>query len=362
MPRGLPNDVKLCLTKARDSALLAVEMYNKPAVKFKSGGYIVLMTIAWTALFHAIFFRKGIKPYHKDAERKRYLRIDGDYKYWELKHCLIEYFKSDTTNPIRKNLEFFIKIRNRIEHKSLPEIDPNIFGECQAMLFNFDKQIEKEFGVKYCISEALTFSLQMFPSYEYLENCFESNKDSKEILKFIESYRSTISTEVIESGQYSFKAFLIQVANHQTKDTRPIQFIQWDKLSDEERNNLKRVVTLIKYKKQETEISNKDLLKPSVIVEKVQIGLGNPKVEKSGKLRNKFVMDTHTRCWKKYKIRPDCKSSTPESTNKDFCVYDEAHEDYLYKPAWADFLIRKLKNNEEEFESLYAPEQLEMKI
>jgi hypothetical protein len=66
------------LTKARDSALLAVEMYNKPAIKFKSGGYIVLMTIAWTALFHAIFFRKGIKPYHKDAERRRYLKIEGD--------------------------------------------------------------------------------------------------------------------------------------------------------------------------------------------------------------------------------------------------------------------------------------------
>ena len=45
MSRGLPLNVKLCLDKALDSALLSVETYNKPDVKFKSGGYIVLMCI-----------------------------------------------------------------------------------------------------------------------------------------------------------------------------------------------------------------------------------------------------------------------------------------------------------------------------
>ena len=41
--RGLPRQVKAALEKARDSAILAVEVYNKPAVKFKSGGYITLI-------------------------------------------------------------------------------------------------------------------------------------------------------------------------------------------------------------------------------------------------------------------------------------------------------------------------------
>ena len=34
---GLPRAVKDCLQKARDSAPLAVEVYNKPAVAFKFG-------------------------------------------------------------------------------------------------------------------------------------------------------------------------------------------------------------------------------------------------------------------------------------------------------------------------------------
>ena len=37
--RGLPRKVKGALEKARDSALLAVEVYTKPAVKF--GDFVV---------------------------------------------------------------------------------------------------------------------------------------------------------------------------------------------------------------------------------------------------------------------------------------------------------------------------------
>lgn len=45
MSRGLPLNVKLCLDKALDSALLSVETYNKPAHscpgKIRTGYYKV---------------------------------------------------------------------------------------------------------------------------------------------------------------------------------------------------------------------------------------------------------------------------------------------------------------------------------
>lgn len=163
MSRGVPKKVQMSLEKALDSALSAVEMYNKPAVKFKSGGYIVLMCIAWTSLFHAIFIRKNIKPIYKEKDRNRYKKVDGELQYWELKTCVSKYFGTETNNPIRKNLEFFIPLRNKLEHKFMPELDPNIFAECQSLLMNFDKIVEKEFGSKYCLRESLSFALQLFP-------------------------------------------------------------------------------------------------------------------------------------------------------------------------------------------------------
>ena len=342
MPRGLPYNVKQCMEKSRDSALLSVETYNKPAIKFRSGGYIVLMVIAWTSLFHAIFFKRKVKPFYRVKGKKTFEKREGDYCYWELSTCLKEYFKEDTANPIRKNLEFFIPLRNKIEHKSLPEIDPDLFAECQALLLNYDKILEKEFGLNYCIRESLSFSLQLFPSSKNLTEAIKSNPDAKKVKDFINKYRSALSTDVLESGQYSFKAFLVQVANHKSADTLPIQFVAYDKLSDDGKRGLNRIVAMVKI--QEKLVTHSDLILPSEVVKQVQLGLGNPQINKGGKQKDKFNQDTHTRCWKKYEIRPKPNDKSPCNTKGQYCVYNKLNKCYGYTQAWVDFLVTELKD------------------
>lgn len=350
MPRGLPYNVKQCLEKSCDSALLSVETYNKPAIKFRSGGYIILMVIAWTSLFHAIFFKRKVKPFYRIKGKIAFQKRDGDYFYWDLNTCIDEYFKDDTSNPIRKNLEFFIPLRNKIEHKSLPEIDPDLFAECQALLLNYDKILEKEFGLNYCIRESLSFSLQLFPSSKNLAEAIKSNPDAKKVKDFINKYRSALSTDILESGQYSFKAFLVQVANHKSADTLPIQFVAYDKLSEEEKKNVNRVAAIIKI--QEKPVTNSDLILPAEVVKQVQSGLGNPQINKGGKLKDKFNQDAHTRCWKKYKIRPEANDPKPHNTKSEFCVYNKLNNCYGYTKEWVNFLISELKD-EIKYNELY---------
>jgi hypothetical protein len=346
--RALPRKVKGALEKARDSALLAVEVYNKPAVKFKSGCYITLMVIAWTSLFHAIFFRKKRKPFCK--EHGRFVKIENDSKYWELGECLSQYFKSDTGNPVRKNLEFFIPLRNRIEHRSMPELDSNIFGECQAMLLNFDEMLAKEFGGEYCLRECLSFSLQLFPSSESLVAAVKHHPDTKPVVEFIQQFRSTISPDITASGKYSFKAFLIQVANHKSEDVLPVQFVHYDKLPDKQKQEVSRIAALIKLK--EVPVSNADKMKPGEVVKKVQAELGDPKILRGARSVSRFNESIHAKCWKHFQVRPLSKSAQPAETNSKYCVYDKAHNDYVYTQAWADFLVQKLRD-EAFFQSLY---------
>ena len=350
MSRGLPHNVKQCLEKSRDCALLAIETYNKPAIKFRSGGYVVLMVISWTSLFHSIFYRDKIKPYRRKKGSQRFEMKEGDYCYWSLEECLQEYFKSDTQNPIRKNLEFFIPLRNKIEHKSLPQIDPDLFAECQAMLLNYDKILEKEFGLDFCIRESLSFSLQLFPSSENLAAAIKSNPDAKKVKAFIEKYRSTLTTDILESGQYSFKAFLLQVANHQSADALPIQFIKYDQLTAEEKENVSKFAVLVKEK--EKPVSGKDLLLPSKVVKLVQKGLGNPKVDRNGVKKDKFNADTHTRCWKKYNVRPNNGATNPSTTDPRYCIYDEPSGQYRYTKTWVTLLTEKI-DIEDEYKSLF---------
>ncbi len=347
MPRGLPKAVKKCLEKSKDSALLAVETYNKPAVKFKSGGYIVLMTIAWTSLFHAIFFRNKIKPFYRVKDGIKFIKRNGDYSYWELKTCIKEYFKTDVNNPIRKNLEFFIPLRNIIEHKSLPEIDADIFSECQAMLLNYDKIIEKEFNSEMCLRECLSFALQLYPSNKNLVDAIISNPDAKTAVDFIKKYRSSITSDTFNSGEYAFKAFLIQVANHQTSNTLPIQFVAYDKLSENERNNVNRVAALVKDKFIQVPVANKDLLLPGKVIIKVQTELGDPKVLRNKKQKNLFNQSKHTTFWKENKIRPETGNSNPTLTKSEYCVYDKATNQYVYTEKWVQFLVEEMKKDKE---------------
>jgi hypothetical protein len=340
--RGLPRAVREVLTKARDSALLAVEVYNKPAVTFKSAAYITLMVIAWTALLHAVFFRKGVKPYYRKKPGGRYERQDGDYRHWELGECLQHYYGSDAGNPVRRNLEFFIPLRNKIEHRSLPELDSDIFGECQAMLLNFDEFIEREFGGKWCIRQCLSFALQMYPTSENLAQAVKQNHAAQTAADFIQKYRSSLAPGVYESGKYAFKAFLIQVANHPSQDALPIQFVHYDRLSPEEKEAIGKLVVLVKYK--QGPAANIDTLRAGEVCARVQKALGDPKVKRGSGLTNKFNIGWHTTCWRKWRIRPSKHSPTPEATDKQYCIYDRRHNDYGYTEAWVQLLIDTFKD------------------
>jgi len=137
------------------------------------------------------------------------------------------------------------------------------------------------------------------------------------------------------------------------KDDETVYKIDWKDLSSEEKEKQKRVAALIKLKEVKV-FSTKDLLKPKDVVSKVQEKLGNPKVIRGGKQVDKFNSDTHTRCWKKYKVRPDeiQKKRSPEKVKAEYCVYDHANDCYLYKNAWVDFLVEKMLNDDE-YNSLY---------
>ena len=352
--KRIGKNLKPYFSKARDSALLAIEVYNKPAVSFRSAGYIALMVIACTALFHAIFLRRGVNPYYK-SEQGKFQIVDGDFRHWELGECVKQYWESDTENPVRKNLEFFIPLRNKIEHRHIPEMDGVIFGECQALLLNFDALLGQHFGTKHQLRESLSFSLQLFPSGESFAQAVKANKSLADVKRFIDDFRGMLSATVSGNGQFAFKAFLIQVANHESMDTLPIQFVQYEKLTPEQQAEFEKFAIMVKWKN--AKVINGELMKPGAVVTAVQNGLGNPMVDRNGKSKPKFNSTTHARCWKQYAARPQSGAKKPANTKLEWCSYDEAHDDYLYTKAWVNHLVEKM-SDPAEYQVLYPKDVL----
>ena len=88
MPKVLSQEILDNVDKCRSAAVTAVDVYNRPGPRFRTAHYIILIIIAWTALFHAISHKKRKKPWYKKRGKTpngdRYVRIDGDPKHWDL--------------------------------------------------------------------------------------------------------------------------------------------------------------------------------------------------------------------------------------------------------------------------------------
>ena len=334
MPRGLPKTVKDNLDKAREAAVAAVDAYNRPGPRFRAAQYTIFIVIAWVALFHAIFYRRGKKPWYKLSNR-HYERIDGDPKHWDLSKCLSEYYGSDTGNPIRVNLEFLIGLRNKIEHRYLPELDPSLYGESQAALMNFEDLITEVFGEKFALSDQLAVSLQFSrqsPEAKKAAARRLAKNDAEGVKDYIERYRGNLPSTVINSTKYSFNVFLVpRLTNRESASDAAVSFVHVDEASEEELKRLEKLNVLIKEK--HIPIANLDLHKASEVVNLV-----------NEECPHYISQNAHTDAWKFYEVRPATGATAPNKCVTDFCVYDQAHCDYLYTDAWVEKLKIQFSN------------------
>jgi hypothetical protein len=350
MPR-LSEAVRSHVTKARESAILAVDIYNKPATSFRSGGFIVLMTIAWTSFFHAVFFKQRKKPFYRDPQnQRRYQKVDGDYKAWELNECLKQYY-GQNHSPERRNAEFIIGLRNKIEHRSMPELDIRIVGECQAFLFNFEDLLFKEFGTKYGLAENLALPLQF--SHLRSEQHAAALKAllrplSSDVSAYIDTFRSSLSVDVRHDPRYSFKVFLIpKLANNPGQADIAVEFVKYDTAKPEEMANYEKLVALIR--PSVVQVTNAGQLTAGGICKIVE-----PVVkELFGTARTFSASYHHVRACYHYKIRPRKGEGDPRKTDTRYCQYDDAHKDYVYTMAWAEFLLAEIKRPDQ-LEKIFA--------
>lgn len=334
--RGLPVETKSLLTKARESAILAVETYNRPTASFRSGAFVILMVVAWTALFHAIFFKRKRKPFWKKKNSTRYEKIDGDFKAWELAECLKQYYKQDDT-PERLNVQFFIRLRNKLEHRSLPQLDTEIFGECQALLMNFEELMVEHFGKSYALRTGLTFALQfssnLVPSQTKAMTKL-TQKHYEEVKSFVTNYRSALSDDIGKDPKYSFRLFLVpKINNHVKSADAAVEFVKYDPNRPEEMKKYEHLVTFIKEK--QVAVANLGYHKSGEIIREVSKASGV-----------KFSHYDHKLCYQHFHVRPPAKATDPAATDQRYCIYDDAHRDYVYKPEWIAFLIAQVKKPE----------------
>lgn len=141
------------LQAGKREAILAADLYNRTAVERSLEGYVVHMHLAWLYMLQAHFLKTGVDFRYRQDDGRTFERVDGEIKTWELARCVREQFP-DESNAARQNVEFFIKLRNRIEHRYEQLIATVVAGKSQAFLMNFEETLCQLFGSKEGLADS----------------------------------------------------------------------------------------------------------------------------------------------------------------------------------------------------------------
>ncbi len=224
---------KSLLESSIDCALLAVEIYNKPRAAFRVESFITHMIMAWTRLLQAHFNLTIGETYFYKEKNGRYKLIDGERKAWELKTCIQKY--GLLSDAVKTNLDFFIRLRNKIEHRTIDkeEIGILIFGECQSLLYNYENELIKVFGTEYAINESLAYSLQ-FSRLRTSKQTQASKKllssEYKDVVDFIRKYRDNIREDVFSTQEFSIKLIQVPKIGNTGRNDLAVEFVNWNVL------------------------------------------------------------------------------------------------------------------------------------
>lgn len=306
------------LIRAREAMILAVQIFNSAALKFKTEMFSVLANIAWTYLLHEYYERKKVKIVQEDG---RSLLLSQ----------MVERQDCPLSEGARNNLRSLKIIRDEVEHKILGKSDVKWLGLFQASCLNFDKAICDLFGEELTLAQELSFALQF--SRMNVEQASLLNK--YEIPTHIEALDARLAQGLTEDqqGDLEYQFRVIYTLDAASKTRSHIEFVRPESAEGKEIRNV-----LVQYKAADHLFP----YKPGRVRQLVR--------NRTGKA---FSIHNHTQAWHLFKARPPANAKQPENTNKDFCIYHAAHGDYTYSEKWVDRLADEVAD-EEKFAAIKA--------
>lgn len=122
------------IDKSKEAFVLAIEIYNKPSIKYRLEGFSFFICNAWELMLKAYMITQfGEDSIYFPNKPNRTISLEK---------CVQKVFTNEKA-PLRKNLEKIIELRNTSTHFITEEYEAIYVPLLQACVFNFvDKMIE----------------------------------------------------------------------------------------------------------------------------------------------------------------------------------------------------------------------------
>ncbi len=341
----ISGKAKLLLDKSRESALLAIEIFNKPSLTFKTEAFITLMINAWTKLLLSYLVYKGKDYQYKP--KKDNVKLGNTY---DLSKSIKEVEKLISFEKgVKENLQICKDYRDLVEHDvfryDLPYNDLVEFF--QALILNYEEFISNHFGDEFNINTSLAIALQLTKVNNVQR--VHLHKQYKEFIKMeglnkVLKQLDNIDDETSNSERFRVKLVpkSIEISNTNRCDTQ-VQFESSDKNSDQ-------IIAVIN-KPIPMEAFGADYVIPSVCLEEVNKKLSGLKQASLGRTChyltciNKAFMINGSEQDKRITVKDLCKPDIPRG--------DSSRVQHRYhKSRYPEFILEVLKIIEYQYKFL----------
>ncbi len=319
------------LQEARRQALLGVDFYNRPGDKRSFYDFVVHMHLAWQNLLHADLERHKIGYYYRDKQGRYVKGKDGERRTWDLQECLKREYQDN--NPVRSNVEFFIGLRNKIEHRFQDAFLVATAAHAHALVINFESELVTRFGDVASLGHELRFPV-------FVQSLTPSGVQEQQKLRrrlpaaarsYITKFEAKLDAAVRDDERYLFRVRMTPVQGPRSDADLAVTFVRADALTPEElqRYHSEQVGTVIMTEKHR------------------DIGLKDEMLQKQAaaaiEARLPFELPVHlfTALRKKHGVRPTNAQDHALADTR-YCIFSKPHGNYVYTQAYVDRCVREL--------------------
>lgn len=128
---------KKLLDKATEAFIMAIEVYNKPSIRYRVEGFSFFICNAWELMLKSYMIQKF-------GEQSIYYK-DSPNRTLSLEVCIQKVF-TNNKDPLRLNLEKIIELRNTSTHFITEEYEMVYIPLFQAAVFNFIEKTQAFHG------------------------------------------------------------------------------------------------------------------------------------------------------------------------------------------------------------------------
>jgi hypothetical protein len=189
---------KQLLERSQDAYLLALDLYNRPTIRYRVEGFCFLFTNAWELLLKAKIIEDT-----KDDSTIFYRKQRGQpRRSISLRDALKKVFPSER-DQVRRNVEEIAELRDYATHLVVPELETVYAGIFQAGVLNYANLLEEWFEI-VLTDRASPSMLTLVFDVKQIDPLTLQKRYGKEVSDFILSRQQSIEQAISQANSVQF--------------------------------------------------------------------------------------------------------------------------------------------------------------